>query len=394
MKTVHSQSIFLKILILLLSFSFISTTLAAVPSEDGYGSSSSSYEGPYDLSAPHEVNVYYQDAAALADLQVTIYQELLSWGMTHQGASAVMGNIYAECSYDPTLLQNWVSWDKFSWGNTGAGLIQWTYWSLQADLFNTAYRMGKSWTDLGVQFEAMKHHFGPSERSASYLYTEGAGTAYDLAGKFMDDFEKPAVRNYVRRGNAAVDAFNSYSGLSPESYSGTYDVNSQGSTNSGVSSSLVMSTSEWNLHGMPKASGLASNLRRVYRPESLEDYDELSSVTHIGQGIKDRNELKAWEVARTVIVFAGLVFIMYAVFLSVALILDIVNNFIDLEFVSLISFGALHYTPTPDKMCTNKKYVSFKRMLVIIGTVFCVGVLCVSGGVFSFIMKYLYTLIN
>ena len=394
MKTVHTRSIITKIILIVLSLSIVVSTFCAVSSNDGYGSTSGQYKGPYDLSASHEVNQYYRDAEALVDLRKTVYQELLSWGMTHQGAAAVIGNIVCESAGDPTRTQSNVDWSEFSWGNTGLGLIQWTYWSLQADLFNTAAKMGKSWTDLGVQLEAMNHIFGPNESAARYLYTEGAGTAYELAGRFMDDIERPAVRNYEARGNAAVSAYNSFSGLEPESYTGNYDVEGSTGESSGSNTVNLKIVSEWDLVGMPAQSGVSEYLMSVRMPEAIINYNDTINISQIGQDIQNRHELDGWATARSVLVFVGLALVVYTIFLLMAFILDSVNNFIDIEFVSLLTFGAFHYTNDIDNLTKSKRYISAKRLWAVIGTLFFVGVFCISGGLFSYVLKTVYWVLS
>lgn len=390
MRTAHTRSIIIRVILILLSVSIVVSTYSAVPSHDGYGSSGSQYRGPYDINAEHEVNKYYQDSEALNGLKKAIYQELLTWGMTPQGASAVIGNIICESAGDPTRTQSNVDWEDFRWGSTGLGLIQWTFWSLQADLFNTAEKMGKPWTDLSVQLEAMKHIFGPGENCAVYLYTEGAGSAYELAGRFMDDVERPAVRNYEARGNAAVSVFNSFSGLDPESYTGVYDADgTAGEVSTGISASFTIA-SEWDLVGMPAKSGLSGSLISVRLPEAVIDYKDAITINQIGQDIRDRNQLNSWETARSIMVFVGMSLVVYTVFLLCCFILDSVNNFVDIEFVSLITFGAFHYTNDTDILTRGKRYLSSKRLFALMFTLFAVGVFLISGGLFSYVLRAVY----
>ena len=390
MKTVHIRSIISKILVALLLISIVATpTFSAVTSDDGYGSSSSAYRGPYDLSADHEVNLYYQDSEALDELRKTIYQELLSWGMTPEAAAGVLGNIVCESAADPSRTQSNVPWSSFSWGTTGLGLIQWTYWSLQANLFNNAHEMGKSWTDLGVQFKAMKDYFGPGT-GASYLYEDQGLTSYQIAGKFMDDYEKPAVRNYEVRGNTAVSMYNSYSGLEPESYNGG-DYDSEISVDEeGIVTLNAKLVAEWELTGMYSESGLSEYQIRVSLPEALTNYNELNNVTQIGQAISNRNEFNAWATARAAIVFAGMLMVIYAIFLLLAVVFDNVNNFIDLSFVSLFTFGALQYAREEEDGIKAKGFVSTNRMVVVISVLMVIGAFCISGGVFSYLLKAVY----
>lgn len=387
MKMARIRSTISKVLVIVLLLCTIAPTFSAVTSNDGYGSSKEGYKGPYNLSAPHEVNLYYRNEEELEKLRKTIYQELLSWGMTPQAAAGVLGNIICESAADPTRTQSNVSWDKFRWGGTGLGLIQWTYWSLQANLFNNAHEMGRSWTDLSVQFKAMKDYFGPGT-GASWLYEDQGLTAYTIAGKFMDTYEKPAARHYDIRGNTAVAMFNKYSGLPPESYNGSGDYDSFMSGSSSAINLQMMA--DWELEGMYAHSGLAENQLAIRLPEAITNYNEKNNITQIGQDIAVRNEFDSWATARSAIVFIGMLMVVYAIFLVLAMVFDNVNNFIDLSCVSLFTFGALQYAKNEDNPSKVKGFVSTTRMIVIASVVAAIGVLCVSGGVFSYLLKAVY----
>lgn len=400
MKTAHTRFIICSLLITLLIVGMISPVFGAVSSSDGYGSSGESYKGPYDLSKEHAVNLYYTDMDAITELQEIIYQEFLYWGMTHEGAAAVVGNIICESGLDPTRLQGNVSWSEFKWATTGAGLIQWTYFSLQADLFNTAYRMGRSWTDLSVQFEAMKHYFGPDDASSARLYESGR-TLQELTDWFLEVKENPRVKNYETRRHCAQTTYDRCSGLTAKHYEdGSYDVamsnaatGTTGSTDAEYIPEEVETetpSGEWNVMGMPQASGLSKSVINVSFPDAIKDYKLAHNIAIIGEDISSRNNLDTWKMARSAIVFVGMFLVIYAIFMICAVILDNVNNFIDISFVTLLSFGALKYTNDPTLMDKPKKYISTKRMIIVIAVLFAVGAFCISGGVFSYLLKAIY----
>ena len=404
MKMVHIRSIIGSLLILLLLTCMVSSAFAAVSSEDGYGSSKEQYKGPYDLSADHAVNLYYNDdISVIAELQEILYQEFLYWGMTPEGSAAVVGNILCESGYDPTRTQNNVPWSEFKWGKTGLGLIQWTYFSLQADLLNTAYRMGRAWTDMSVQFEAMKHHFGPDDRGSAKLYESGH-TLYELTDWFLEVKENPAVYNYETRRYAAQSTYDRCSSLPAKHYDGSYDVlmsnassgETGGSAEEYVPEELkdIAYNGDWELMGMPSASGLSKSVLVVSFPEAIKDYNVSHNIAVIWDDISSRNNLDTWKFARSVIVFVGMALVVYSIFMLCAVILDNVNNFIDVSFVSLISFGALKYTNDPTLMENPKQYASTKRMVVVIAVLFAVGAFCISGGVFSYLLKAVYWVNN
>jgi hypothetical protein len=366
------------------------TAFARVSANDGYGSSASMYMGPYDLNAPHDINKYYKNTSDVESLKRTCYLELRAWGMTPEGAAAVVGNMICESGCDPTRTQSGVSWENFSWGNTGLGLIQWTYWSLQADLFNTAAEMGKPWTDLSVQFEALKHLCGPNEINTRYLYVDGY-SVYKATELFMDGVERPAVRNLGKRVAAANSVLTEMRNETPENYDGSFDADGGQDVQIALNDQIV---SEWSLNGMPAMSGITGNLVNLRLPDAIKNYYEANNVVQIGSAIASRNEVNSWAVARRVIVFIGMVLVMYAIFLGCAMLLDNVNSFIDVSFVSLFSLGTINYSYDLTPTDTSKKYTSTPKMIAIIVVLSVIGLLCISGGLFSFLMKSVYSVYN
>ena len=401
MKTERIRYTILRIVSAFLVLGCISSISCVVTSDDGYGSTSSKYNGPYNLSASHSVNLYYTNTSALETYRKSLYQEFLSWGMTPQASAAVLGNIVCESAGDPTRTENNVGWGSYKWGTTGLGLIQWTYWSLQANLFNTAASMGRQWTDFNVQIQAMKNYFGPGS-GASYLYTEGAGSTYELAGKFMDDYEMPYIRNYDTRGNTAVEMYNKYSGLPAESAGETVENPESGEITEGETNAteteetlpsvptLVTLVKEWDLVGMPESSGLSSDALSLQFPDAVYNYRDRNSIAQLGEDISMRKEMNIWSNARVTIVFVGILMIVYSIFMIGAVVLDNVNNFIDVSFVSLLSLGTLYYSKDVDNLSDPRRFVSTKRMFIIIVIFAFVGLFCVSGGIFSYILKALY----
>lgn len=408
MKTARLRFITSSLLLLVILLNLICPASAVVTSNDGYGSSKHAYKGPYKLSSSHRVGLYYRNPTALDSLRSDIYKELISWGMTPEAAAGVLGNIVCESAGDPTRMQNDVSWGSFKWGITGIGLIQWTYWSLQANLFNNAAKMGKPWTDLEVQFKAMKDYFGPGS-GASYLYNDMNLTSYEIACKFLVDYEKPAVFNYKTRGSTAVSMYNKYSGLPPEDLShvnledGSRNDTNDGTTpTEGEDSSQENSNNnpsfsvlnEWDIEGMPERSGITPSSVNVKLPDALSDYNDTSNIANIGQNIATRNEFDAWKFARCVLVFTGMMVFVYALLLILSVLFDNVNNFIDLSMVSLFTFGTLRYVRDKEGSQGVCGYVSTSRMVVIITVLMITGLFFISGGVFSFILKAVYWVLS
>ena len=99
----------------------------------------------------------------------TIWNKLISAGMTKAGASGLMGNLYAESALNPKNLQqtyekslgysdeNYTqavdngSYKNFVRDCAGYGLAQWTFWTRKEALLNYANDNGVSIGDLNMQ---------------------------------------------------------------------------------------------------------------------------------------------------------------------------------------------------------------------------------------------------
>ena len=388
MKTVLTRCILVSIIVVLL-LSQTTVVNAVIPVDDGYGTSSSAYRGPYDLSAEHDVNRWFsKDPERCANNIKTIYQHLLTWGMTRSGAAAVCGSVYAECGGDYTVTESWVDWSSFKFGTTGLGMIGFTYWTLQADLFNTAESMGKQWTDLEVQLEVCKHYFGPDELISARLYDPSwDGKTEELAIWFTDTIERPAasVSHTSLRVTQAVAYYEEFADLEAVEYNGT--------TASGANAKpvdIISVTKEWELVGMPVKSDLTANARAVHLTQLQLDYKDANDVAEMGQYIEQRNEFDAWQTARTAIVFAGLVLVIYALFLMLGMLLDKVNGIFDISFVTLFSFGVIRCSSDTDALTNPRSVVSTKRAVIAVVTIAVVGVILVSGGVLPYLLRAVY----
>lgn len=100
-----------------------------------------------------------------------IWNYLIAYGLTKEGAAGLMGNIYAESSYVPNNLQNTANqslgmsdaeftaavdngtYTNFIYDGFGYGLAQWTFWSLKQGLYNYWKTKNCSIGDLEMQLE-------------------------------------------------------------------------------------------------------------------------------------------------------------------------------------------------------------------------------------------------
>ena len=106
-----------------------------------------------------------------------IYNYLIGQGFTNAGAAGLMGNIMRESSLRPIAVQSVefneaaemeyirkvdsgeMSKEQFIYDEIGFGLVQFTYYTLKADLYDLAREKGKSIGDAEIQLELVIRHF-------------------------------------------------------------------------------------------------------------------------------------------------------------------------------------------------------------------------------------------
>lgn len=147
---------------------------------------------------------------------------------------------------------------------------------------------------------------------------------------------------------------------------------------------------EKQLYGMPQLSNLASG---AILPE-FADLDgltqsELSSLAAI-QVMKDADKITIDKVAGAISVFAGIVLVLYAVALIVAFIFDSVNYFIDIELVTLLTFGNIKVVRDKndyEKTAGKKGYATIAKLLIVIIVVAVAGICLINGTVLRLLYK-------
>jgi hypothetical protein len=127
-------------------------------------------------------------------------------------AAGVMGNMYAESSFNPAAIEATSRADK------GHGLVQWTFgrWN---NLQNFANQRGTEWSDLTTQLEFLKTELeGPEKKIILDQEFSTTKVPTVAAMRFRVVFERadPTVAHDDKREGAAVSVFNQYSGGSAQ----------------------------------------------------------------------------------------------------------------------------------------------------------------------------------
>lgn len=361
------------------------------------------YNGKYDLTAHHEVNHQYnwvtgeKDETKIYNNLKAVYQQCLAWGLTKEGAAAVCGNFMNEGGMGATdSVEDMKPWEDYVYGasNWGIGMMGFTEESLVRMLFDNAYEMGVQWMDLGAQLKTFHDYYFPLDTMFTTSNDIDALTDY-----FMEEYERPYEYNYSQRRASAREALERYKDLPAKEYDGIDSSYADPNDNVSIESDSIIS--EWELTGMPAKSNLSVDAAlgdvKFVTVDNIEDVTQKYSVAVIKEDIESLRSFNAWTTARTVVVFIGLILLIYALLLTVALLFDRVNNILDMSLVSALTLGLLKFSDDKELESegdTKDRYVNTKKMVIIIIIIALVGGLLVAGGVIPFVMKSIYNITN
>lgn len=122
---------------------------------------------------------------------------------------------------------------------------------------------------------------------------------------------------------------------------------------------------------------------------------EISSVGLIGENINLKKKTSVLDIERTIATFAGLALMLYGFVIVLALLFDKVNTFLEVSMVSMVTFGAMKYSPSAEEGMTESAGYSSTRKVVTRGffTIF-VGLMIMSTGLTKLTGWFLYKIMN
>lgn len=219
---------FYGIIIFLFAFSTIpsvvySTKVSAVDNtscnKDFYSANDILFYDPCDTScSTGQVSVNTTIEITQTDTIKTIYAYLTSTPLSTNGnkpltpaqAAGVMGNFYAESSFNPSAIE------ATSRAEKGHGLAQWTFgrWT---NLSNFAAQQAKPWDDVNVQLGFLKTELESSEKavfSDSEFTTTTDPSSAAMRWRIVFERADPTVAHDDKRQGAAVAIYNIFGGSS------------------------------------------------------------------------------------------------------------------------------------------------------------------------------------
>lgn len=147
---------------------------------------------------------------------LNIYDRLRSYGVSHAGACAMLGNFEAESALQANNLQNDYekklgfmdemytmavdagSYKNFANDKAGYGLAQWTYPGRKKNLLEFANNRVASIGDENMQVDFAVHELR-TEYSGLFSFLCQTDDLYTATSRICKEFERPAVNNIARR---------------------------------------------------------------------------------------------------------------------------------------------------------------------------------------------------
>lgn len=159
---------------------------------------------------------------------------------------------------------------------------------------------------------------------------------------------------------------------------------------------------EWDLIGMPVLEGLPDQDQVEFADRDELSLTEKINLSHI-TAAKANNSIMVSESLGKVLMFIGILVILYSVFLLIALLFDWVNGFIDFSLLKILTLGRYRLVSREyfeeNKLIGYDKYthqtnVTPLSCFIRIIVVFIIGILLVSGKTQYWVVEFTYSVMD
>lgn len=375
-------------------------------------------------SGSFEVNTCYADANKTKQNKLTIWKCFRSWGFSEQATAGIMGNIAVESGFDPSRTEGNKSWETVKSGVwAGIGLCQWSgphpngADNRRNKLWEISKNLNKPWTAMecnlkmiyfelfegGIGNQWWKNGFGSVDEFKKSTDTEKCCqsfyTGFEMQCTNIDWALSKYYSSYKTRPSRSKEIYEEfkgtdYSDFKMDGLDGTF---SSADDSSKDSSSKSSGDGKWvdnemDLVGMSKYKESLKDKQEKVKMPTADDLtvDESYSLNQVREGITSNNQMNMYQFVRVLVTFIGLCLVFYSVLMLVSLMFDRSNTFFDFSMIGIITFGLLSYSN--DYLTKHKTgYSGTQRIIVSIVVILVVGLILISGGVFSFLSYIIYS---
>lgn len=229
------------------------------------------------------------------------------------------------------------------------------------------------------------------EMNTSYTSTKSdmvsATNARDAAKSFHNSYEKSAVENIEERADYAELAL-----VAIRSCTGVVGGDGRDAANIGKG---AVSAGIWKEEDLAAFVKLNETDLTPYLDDALRSkltQLDVESLANWERNIHNNtSDSGAIHYLRIFVMFMGIILIVWSVFIYLAYWFDRINNFIDLDFLGILTFNKLHISDTEEECTfhlktlgkTEKKTVNHRAVCIVSITGICFGTLIVSGTLYK-----------
>ena len=353
-----------------------------------------------------------------------LYQYLISNGYTKQAACGILANADAESGFEISIDDSGTYKGTFQFDSTQASSIK--KWAKKNKLDPDNSTVQFKWIEANVLNGALKTYGSTTlkefkkisdvdeatsvfcasyERCVCFSVTTGAQNCRDHRPDEADGCKKANwcgkslyFQHLGRRQQYGRKFLKAYAKIDPVNKSGSNKVKSSVDSNGKDTSGLVVNKGTYGL--VDPATGtfisLDESVREFIEREDLTK-DQIKGVSDWKNNIDYENDDTLLKFIRVIVMFLGICFIVWIVLIYLCYWMDRINNFVDIDFLPIITGGRLRVSPEEFECTFNpKEFIGKKEpqtvnhrailMICVIGLFF--GVLVISGRLYD-VINYL-----
>lgn len=346
-----------------------------------------------------------------------LYQYLISNGYTPESACGVLGNADQESSFNTGInangrkgtfqftsevasaIKKWADKNKL---DPNSSMVQYQWLEK-----NSLERDFKTYSDITLaKFKKIKDTEEAADAfCAAYerCVTSNTGGANANNCKHAKSSSQ-YYQDLKTRRKYAKEFLKEYANIKPVDSSGTNKISSTKDSNGNDTSNIVVQNGTYGI--IDPASGtfqsLDDSITEFMREEDLSK-DQLKSIADWKNNIDYENNDVLLKFIRVIVIFLGICFIVWVVLIYLCYWMDRINNFVDIDFLPIVTGGRLRVSPEEFECTFNPKdfigkkepqTVNHRTTLMICGIGLFFGVLVISGRLYDLINFLVRKLLN